>query len=199
MSGDALSGGFADPVFDAQATFRAVLDALSRPGRIVALGQRVAPPAPLLPAAAAVIAALADDGTPVFLDPALDTEPVRGWIAFHTGAPVTRDPAAAAFAVVGNPSEMLAFSAFAQGTAEYPDRAATLILQVAALDGGTPLVLSGPGIATAATLAPRPLPPDFAGRMRANRALFPLGLDVVLAAPEALAGLPRSVRIEEGG
>jgi alpha-D-ribose 1-methylphosphonate 5-triphosphate synthase subunit PhnH len=196
---DALSGGFADPVFDAQATFRAVLDALARPGRVVPLAPRVVPPAPLSPAAAAVLATLADDGTPVFLDETLDRDAIRAWIGFNTGAPVTGDPAAAAFAAIGDPRRMPALAAFSQGTAEYPDRSTTIVLQVTGFDGPAKLRLIGPGIDGAAVTAPHPLPAGFVAAMTENRAQFPRGVDLVLAAPGAVVGLPRSVRITEAG
>lgn len=196
---EVLSGGFADPVFDSQAVFRGVLDGLSRPGRIVDIGARVQPPAPLAPAAGAVICALCDEGTPVFLDNALAVhEGIPAWIGFHTGAPTTSDPAEAAFAVIGDPLGVPPFAAFRQGTAEYPDRSTTLILQLAGFDGASPLTLTGPGIADAATLAPEPLPADFVEEMRRNRALFPRGIDLFLVAGNRLAALPRSVRIADG-
>jgi alpha-D-ribose 1-methylphosphonate 5-triphosphate synthase subunit PhnH len=196
---EALSGGFADPVFDSQAVFRGVLDALSRPGRIVDIGARVEPPPPLAPVAAAVLSALCDEGTPVFLDDTLARhEAIPAWISFHTGVPIVAEPAEAAFAVIGDPLAMPPFAAFRQGTAEYPDRSTTLILQLAAFDGASKLTLTGPGIADEASLAPAPLPPDFIDRMRRNRALFPRGVDLLLTAGNRLAALPRPVRIAEG-
>ncbi len=49
-----LAPGFADPVHDAQATFRAVMDALARPGLPRPLTPGLTPPAPLTPELAAV-------------------------------------------------------------------------------------------------------------------------------------------------
>jgi alpha-D-ribose 1-methylphosphonate 5-triphosphate synthase subunit PhnH len=88
------------------------------------------------------------------------------------------------------------FAVFAQGTAEYPDRSATLILQVESLKGGPKLVLKGPGIKDLANISPHPLPADFVARMRANRALFPRGVDLILVAGTSILGLPRSTRVE---
>ena len=214
--GGALAGGFADPVFDAQRVFRAALDALSRPGRIVLLAPHAAPPAPLTPTAAALILALADADTPVFLDAALAASPaVRAYLRFHAGAPLVDAPNEAAFAVIAEPAAMPPLSAFAVGTPDYPDRSATLILQVADLSppaaGAGPagsdrapaagLVLAGPGIADVVRLAAAPLPADFAAAWAANRALHPCGVDLLLAGPAAVAGLPRSTRLlaAEGG
>ncbi|TIT74126.1 MAG: carbon-phosphorus lyase subunit PhnH, partial [Mesorhizobium sp.] len=42
-----IEGGFADPVFNAQAVFRAVMDAMARPGSVQALPSLTHPPAPL--------------------------------------------------------------------------------------------------------------------------------------------------------
>lgn len=199
IAADALTGDFADPVFDSQAIFRGVLDAMAHPGRVVAVAGRVAPPAPLLPAAAAIVAALADEGTPVFLDTALADPAVGGWIGFHTGAPVTPMPADAAFAVIADLDAMPAFAAFAQGTAEYPDRSTTLILQVDGFTGSAPLRLAGPGIDGNAVVAPEPLPAGFVAAMQANRARFPCGVDVILAGPAAIVALPRAIRVTEAG
>ena len=87
MQNSALEGGFADQSIDAARAFRAVLDAMARPGRIYQLtGAR--PPAPLSTAAGCVALTLCDPNTPVHLSGDLDTPEIREWIGFHTGAPV---------------------------------------------------------------------------------------------------------------
>lgn len=193
---EALQGGFADPVFESQSVFRGVLAALSRPGRAVACVASVTAPAPLMPAVAAVVATLADNTSPVWLDAALSEGAAPAWVGFHTGAPIVPDPEAAAFALIGDPLAMPDLSTFALGTAEYPDRSATLIVQVESLEGGGRLVLKGPGIEDRAHVAPHPLPAGFVARMRANRALFPRGVDLILVAGDRILGLPRSTRVE---
>ncbi len=91
-----LHSGFADPVRDAQACFRAVLDAMARPGTVRAVEAPAAPPPPLDRATAAVLLTLADADTPVWLD---DGAAVAGaWVGFHCGAPLA-GLGAAAFAV----------------------------------------------------------------------------------------------------
>jgi alpha-D-ribose 1-methylphosphonate 5-triphosphate synthase subunit PhnH len=195
----ALAGGLADPVFDSQRIFRGVLDALSRPGRIVDPGAPARAPEPLMPGTAAILAALADDTTPVWLDAAASAGAGPSWVGFQTGAPVVPGPGDAALAVIADAGAMPPFADFALGTAEYPDRSATLIVQVATLDGGPALVLAGPGIKGTAGFAPEGLPADFLARMGANRALFPRGVDLFLVAGSRIAGLPRSVIVREGG
>lgn len=194
---DTLDGGFADPVFAAQGVFRAVMDAMARPGTIRQLPALAAPPAPLTPAGAAVALTLCDHETAVWLDPALQASRAAvAWYGFHAGAPLARTPADAQFAIVSAPGECIALENFAQGTQEYPDRSATLILQVETLSGGHKLALKGPGIATEAIISPAPLPRHFVEQWRQNGARFPRGVDVVLAAPEGIACLPRTTRIE---
>lgn len=194
---DTLDGGFADPVFAAQGVFRAVMDAMARPGSIRRLPALPTPPAPLTPAGAAVALTLCDHETSVWLDPALQASRAAvAWLGFHAGAPLARTPSEAQFAIVSAPGECIALENFAQGTQEYPDRSATLILQVETLSGGRPLLLRGPGIASEATIAPAPLPRHFVEQWRQNGARFPRGIDIVLAAPEGIACLPRTTRIE---
>ena len=188
---DVTLPGFADPVGDAQATFRAVLDAMARPGTLMPAGQGLTPPAPLDPAAAAVLLTLVDYDTALWLDPATDA--ARGWIAFHCGAEFTDAPARAAFALALALPDLARLS---PGTHEQPETAATLILQVASLHEGTRYRLRGPGLRGTSTLSVRGLPDDFVALWQRNRAGFPLGVDLVLCAGTTLAALPRSVTVE---
>jgi alpha-D-ribose 1-methylphosphonate 5-triphosphate synthase subunit PhnI len=191
-----LEGGFAEPVLDAQATFRAVMDAMARPASIVEVAPRSAPPAPLSPLVGAIACTLIDADTPMWLDPRLsESEAVRAWLGFHTGARLAAAPAEAVFALIADPGEMPPLDRFAQGTQEYPDRSATLILQLDSLEGGAPLTFRGPGIKGEATIAPADLPADFARQWIENTKRFPRGLDLILTAGEALACLPRSARL----
>lgn len=193
---DHITGGFADPVFDAQAIFRAVMDAMARPGTVQIARAETYSPQPLSATAAAIALTLCDHDTPLWLDPTLkQTQAVASWLGFHTGAPLADTPADAHFAVVGEPANLIALENFAQGTQEYPDRSTTLILQVASLSAGEGLVLEGPGIGESASFAPTPLPRHFVEQWKQNRARFPRGVDLVLAAPEGIACLPRTTRI----
>ncbi len=196
MHASHIEGGFAEPVLDAQAAFRAVMDAMARPGTAITLAGMATPPAPLTATAATVALTLCDHDTPVWLDPALKaSSAVAAWLGFHTGAPLASTPAEAHFALVADTAALIALENFAQGSQDYPDRSASLILQVDSLDGGAPLRLEGPGIETAATLAPTPMPRHFVEQWRQNSGRFPRGVDLVLAAPGKLACLPRTTRI----
>jgi alpha-D-ribose 1-methylphosphonate 5-triphosphate synthase subunit PhnH len=191
-----LAPAFADPVLASQATFRAIMDAMASPASIVAVDGLAHAPRPLGRAAAAVALTLLDYETPVWLDPLLAQSPdITDWLRFHTGAPLTDDPRRASFGLIADPQNLLPFEAFSQGSMEYPDRAATLVLQVEGLSDNRGLCLYGPGIMTSRALHAAPLPVDFAARMRANRALFPRGIDIILAADALLAALPRSVHV----
>lgn len=194
-----VEGGFADPVFASQSVFRAVMDAMARPGTVHAIETAANPPAPLNATAAAIAMTLADADTPVWLGPDLaKAEAVRGWLAFHTGAPLAELPSDAAFAIVANTAATPTLAGLALGTQDYPDRSTTLILQVETLTEGPALTLTGPGIETTRTVAPAPLPGHFAMQWRDNNALYPRGIDIILAAPGAVACLPRTARIVNG-
>jgi alpha-D-ribose 1-methylphosphonate 5-triphosphate synthase subunit PhnH len=193
---EALSGGFPDPVLDAQAVYRVVLDAMANPAQVMALTGLASPPEPLSPAAGAVALTLCDADTPVWLDDALAASPaVRTWLAFHTGAPVISAPENAAFAFLSAAAQAGSFELFSQGTQEYPDRSTTIIAQVNALGSGELMQFEGPGIRERAVLAISGLPANFAAQWRANRARFPRGVDLVLIAPQGIACLPRTARL----
>jgi alpha-D-ribose 1-methylphosphonate 5-triphosphate synthase subunit PhnH len=134
----ALEGGFSDPVFDAQATFRAVMDAMAEPGTRRPAKAVAIPPAPLSPTAAALALTLCDQDTALWLDTSLADEPVVAWLRFQTGATIVDDPAQAHFAFVADPASMPRLDAFAQGSQDYPDRSTTLVMIVDALENGVP-------------------------------------------------------------
>jgi alpha-D-ribose 1-methylphosphonate 5-triphosphate synthase subunit PhnH len=203
---ETIDGGFADPVFNAQSVFRALMDAMARPGSIMPVQTLATPPAPLSAAAAALALTLCDHDTPLWLDPVLaGSSAVRSWLAFHTGAPLVDERGDAAFALVADAVGLGSLADFAQGSQEYPDRSTTLILQIDALTRdavqrrreSSLLLLEGPGIQTTTTLAISPLPEHFLAEWQDNRARFPRGVDLVLAAPGAVACLPRTVKIRE--
>lgn len=195
----AVEGGFRNPVFDSQAIFRALMGAFAEPGTVAEFGSRVAAPEPLVPGAAALLAALADGDTPVWMaDPRGAGETAARWLRFQTGAPVTADPTDAAFALLPEGGDVAGWARFPRGTPDYPDRSAMLLLPVLRFAGGTPLVLAGPGIETEREIAPAGLPAGFVAAMAENRAGFPLGTDLVLVCSTAALVLPRTTRIREG-
>lgn len=188
MTPDTLTGGFQSPPTDAARAFRACLTALSRPGQIATISGAV-PPAPLSVAAGTLALTLLDGTTPVHLAGALDCAVLRDWLTFHTGAPIVG--AAEAVFAFGTWEALQPVTRFAIGTAEYPDRAATLVIECAALTAAGAR-LSGPGIKENARLS---LPETAA--FQANRALFPLGFDAFFTAGDQIAGLPRSTIVED--
>ncbi|WP_029040456.1 phosphonate C-P lyase system protein PhnH [Cucumibacter marinus] len=191
--------GFTDPAIQSQAAFRAVMDAMARPGRIYKAPELITAPAPMNPVAAMIALTLVDFDTPVWLDHGLaQSEDLNRFLAFHTGAPVTSDKTEAAFAFFANPQKLGDIANFALGTDTYPDRSTTLILQVEALTNASGETLKGPGIETERRLGVAPLQPDFWQMAAANAALYPRGIDIIFCTATELACLPRSTRIKQG-
>lgn len=189
--------GFDDPVMDSQASFRRLLDAMAQPGRVEAMQSDLEPPAPLQAAATAVCLTLLDLDTTLWLDKAArDSEGLRQFLAFHCGCPLVDEPAEAAFALITEPLTMPALESFGQGSAEYPDRSTTLIIQVRALHPEGETILSGPGIEDRRRFDATPLPLEFWEQACANHAGFPLGVDLIFATADRVAAVPRSTRLE---
>lgn len=186
-----LDGGFGQPVFEAQATFRLVMDAMARPGNILNVAADVAAPGLAGPAQAALALTLCDAATPVWQANA--PSELGAWFAFHTGAPLTKTTSEAAFAFLGHGEAMP--DDLPTGTQDYPDRSATLIIEVRRFGEGERFRLTGPGIDGHRDLIVDGLPEGFAAFRTANRSLFPRGLDVLLTAGRDLVGLPRSTHL----
>jgi len=187
MTASPTLAAFANPVLDAQAAFRALLAAMSRPGTVRALAALPESPAGLSPAAAALLLTLVDSETPLAL---AGGTAARDWVSFHCGAKLVA-PQKARF-VLDPGCRLLDLD---PGTEEEPEQGATLLLEVDALVGGSGWHLTGPGVRGEARLCVVGAPPDFLADWAANHARFPRGVDVILCAGSRIAALPRSLKI----
>lgn len=186
--------GFDDPVMRSQSTFRKVLEAMSHPGRIVDIDNTPEGLVDLSPAATAVCLTLVDFETPIWLDKkALSAS---DYLKFHCSCPITELSTAAQFAVIAAPQELTSFETFNLGSNEYPDRAATLIIEVESLSNAEGVTLTGPGIEHSAKLSVSGVSENFWQQVQNNSALFPRGVDLVLTCGKQLAALPRTTQVE---
>lgn len=191
--------GFADPVFASQTAFRAVLAALSEPGTIHALDAGIEAPEGIHPASAVILLTLVDYETPVWLDEAERAGAAGDWLRFHAAAPLAAHPVEAGFAVISGEDTSPKLADFFVGDDLFPDRSTTILVECAALEGGEPATLSGPGIPDTRSVAPKGLRPGFWAEVAANNALYPLGVDMLLVAGNRVMGLPRSTIVNGGG
>lgn len=189
--------GFHDPSLGSQAVFRAALEALSHPGRVIDMPDVSERPRHGHGAAALLLQALVDNDCAVWLSPSLAASDAAAWLRFHTGCRWADAPADARFLWVAEGDALPALDTLDAGTDEYPDQSATCVIELQAL--GTPgadgLMLTGPGIATEQALCATGLPGDFAHQWDANHRRFPRGVDLFLASATAIAGLPRTTRM----
>ena len=192
----AVGAGFADPVFDSQRVFRAGLEALSRPGRLVEMSAGEEGVPGLHAAAGALLLALLDQDTRLWLSSSLASGHAGSSLRFHTGCTLAASPEAADFALVASPRELPALEAFAAGTDEHPERSTTLVLQVPSLGAADGWQLTGPGIQAQAQLRVDGLGAAFLAQWESNRRGFPRGIDLFLTSGERMCGLPRTTRIE---
>ena len=191
-----MPAGFADKVSSAQSTFRSVMDAMARPGRVQRIEAASGVPAPMMRGSAALALTLFDQDTPVWLDARMAAAShVAKWIRFHTSAPVIADASVCSFAVIAEACALPDFESFSFGTAEYPDRSTTIVLQVDSLTEGPAYALRGPGIDGAVILRATIDLPDWLDRLALNAKLFPRGIDLILVADDLVVALPRTTRL----
>ena len=188
-----FEGGFADPVFGAQAVFSKLLSATSRPGTVIDFPECCRPPEPLSLAQGALLLALCDDDTPVYIE--RSSQAVIDWLAFQAGARGC-SPEEAHFAVVEAPGRDW-LKRLPLGTLAYPDRSAAILCEVVDIEAGDRFSLTGPGIDGTAPMSVSGLPNDFVEFRKANRGLFPCGLDLFLTCGSRLLALPRSTIVTE--
>jgi alpha-D-ribose 1-methylphosphonate 5-triphosphate synthase subunit PhnH len=201
--------GFAQPVHAAQQAFRALLEAMSRPGRIHTLPEPVLAgiePPGMPRGLTALLLTLLDAETSVWIDPELASEHGLDYLRFHTGVRTLSDAGDGAFAV-GSAKRMLPaiWSALNAGTDEVPQSGATLLVEVSSLQphgnapAATPLQLRGPGIESMQTLAVGGLGAAFWQARAALEGEYPRGIDLILCCGDSLAAIPRTTRVTVEG
>lgn len=188
--------GFADPVHEAQAAFRSVLDALSHPGRCYTVPAAITAPVGLSAARSAMLLALADYDTPVWLAPALRDAAAGHYLRFHCACPLTADLATAHFVVLDGLASLPDLDTLRLGDPAYPDRSATLLIEVPELAEGGPITLRGPGIQHAQAISVAGWTAQTTAFVQHNRARFPLGVDIIFSCGDRIMGLPRTALCE---
>jgi len=194
MKEDYFSGGFENAPAQCASVFRAVLMAMARPGTLHEISYKIRPPALLSPTTAAVVLTLADQDTPLWLSPALTNRQVESYIKFHTGAPLVGEQSSSTFAVFKS-TQRPELSTFSVGTAEYPDKSATLILQIDEKAAPTTVSMQGPGIEHDLTVSLPGLDQDFWHFVQTNHQLYPRGLDFLFCLSDGIIACPRTSKI----
>lgn len=189
--------GFDDPVHGSQSVFRALLDAMSHPGKIITIDDIDDAPTPLNKATAAICLSLVDFETPLWADADIASSgEAMSYLRFHCGCPHTQDPGEARTALFASVSELASFERFNVGSDERPDLSTTLIIQVDDLSNDKGVSLSGPGIKSTQSLSVGGASDAFWQAVRANNNLFPCGVDLILTAGANVVCLPRTTKVE---
>ncbi len=192
--------GFYDGSLGSQMVFRCALSALSHPGRMVEIPDVSEHPRQGHGAAAVLLQALVDSDCNVWLSPALARSDTAAWLRFHTGCTWADSAAQASFLWIAEGDSWPTLSTLNVGTDDYPDQSATCVIEVSDLQKSTrpdaqTLSLDGPGISAEELLSVQALPADFIDQWATNHSIFPRGVDLFLASPTQLVGLPRTLRI----
>lgn len=163
------------------ATFEAMMWALSRPGTVQLLPS---------PGMAGIAEALVDRECRVFCDDVALAERVASFGA----ARVAVGLADHAFLSLSEGAGLERLAQVPVGSDLYPDAGATVVA-AARFGTGQAVRLTGPGIETRADIAVDGLAEGL-WRLRAARCRYPAGFDLFLICGSSVIGLPRSTRIE---
>ena len=192
-----LVAGFDHEAFGSQAVFRTALQALSHPAHPIDMPMGAAAPTHGHMAAAVLLLGLLDADTRLWLSPSLASSDAAAWLRFHTGCTQVTDPAQAQFCWFAQSDECPSLTELAQGSDTWPDQSATCVIEVQRLQADAAgWTLQGPGIPGERQLKVQGLPTDFEAQWEDNHARFPRGVDVFLASPTQIAGLPRTTRLQ---
>jgi alpha-D-ribose 1-methylphosphonate 5-triphosphate synthase subunit PhnH len=194
---DSIGAGFRLPALASQQVFRQALDAMAHPGRIIEVPCEADLPDGVAPAAGALLLSLLDTDTSLWLSAGL--EHAKDYFRFHTGCTSARLPSDGSFLLSSSAQALPRLETLSQGSAEYPDRSASVILQVSHLQSRAGHAcgwrLAGPGVQHELWLEVDGPGEDFLEQWACNTARFPRGVDVFLVCGRQMVGLPRTTRL----
>lgn len=198
VSSHELIAGFSEPVPASQQVFRAALKVMSEPGTLLPLDYLQDAPRGLDLSIWQLALSLLDPDTRVWLSPTLAAnDAVISNLRFHCQCPLVDALQEADFAIALH-NELPQLAELNWGTAEYPDRSTTLLVQVPGLSDEPFWTLSGPGIEQTRTLSIAGLPETFCADLIKSRQRFPLGIDIFWCCGNRLTALPRTTAIKAG-
>ena len=181
------------PAQEEQATFRALLDAMARPGTVHSLPPRRVEDGEW-GGALLVLQALLDHEVTfhVLSEQSLPHEQLLRRTGARSAALEQAD-----FVLARGGGAVAAIEEAREGGFEEPERSATVIVLADSLDGdGVALTLSGPGIESTALLTVENVPVAAFEALRSRTVTFPQGVDVILVDTTGhVAAVPRSTRI----
>jgi len=200
------------PVHGAQQAFRALLAAMSCPGRVHALPAAaiagVEPPASgdgrrmSIAATAALLTLLDAESSIHFAGCARDNAALAAYFRFHCGVPTLGLDRAAFVHARGMDADATLCEAMQQGSDPAPQDGATLVLDIdgfggvdtASTEAQQPqqLRLRGPGIQAETLLTLNGSPPALWQWRAAHARAFPRGIDLLLCCGAELVAIPRS-------
>jgi len=195
--GDGVRDPAFDLIFDSQRIFRALLDAMANPGRIVTLPEiDIEPPGanryPLL-----LLMTLLDHEVSFCVLGGAHTQ-VTEYLKTNTGGKESRLENSDFILVYGGSSHGLIQRARV-GTLEYPDESATVIYDAGSIGddrGGVLLELSGPGIADKRMIGASGIEENEIEDVLAMQD-YPLGLDLIFSDRAGrMVCIPRSTTVE---
>lgn len=197
-----------DEVFDSQATFRALLDCMSRPGKICQIPQRAygAPPEGFCPPALSILKTLCDHRVSFSLGGANEKPEWVRYLEVNLATPF--QPLEKADYVLFDGARFDdGFARLSRGTLEFPESSATALICVSRLSGEQSeeegpvcsLILAGPGVKVRTLLIASGLEPGYVTERGKAGRYFPMGVDLFLVDWSGrVAGIPRTSTVEIG-
>jgi alpha-D-ribose 1-methylphosphonate 5-triphosphate synthase subunit PhnH len=178
-----------------QRVFRALLNAMARPGTVHTANPH--PQSGRFAAAVSLLEAVLDHEVTFAIVP--EQADLTDTLLRLTGSYVA-PPDQADYLLGEGGGVLRALQQAKEGTAEFPDKSATVLAVVAALSaapgGGLPLKLAGPGIRETRTVWVDGFAPECRGAFVERNRDLPMGIDLVLVAPDgAFTCLTRYTRL----
>ena len=196
-----IPAGFADYAQTSQKVYRAALQALSYPGRLIDLDHDASTPKDTNRVVAGLLSALLDSETSLWCSSKDQLIQACEWLQFHTDCAVLESSEQADFLWIKNIEEFPEIERIKTGTDQYPDRSATCIIEVPSLSQKSIdfFTLKGPGIQFTSELHVKGWSKEIYKKLLSiwtqNHQLFPCGIDLYLSDGQHLIGLPRSTQL----